>query len=176
MKCEYCNKELGSDANFCDSCGRAVDKIAELYRVGDSSLRDPGNERFGAFKKTKLMNWILLGLWMLGSVSNLARLDFSGQIVWIFLSVTFVLISVPLLTVMILSDSDSRILGVPLFLLESRRSLFRKIAISLNSILLLFGASVMVMGVINGQYISLLSAVIFVLPSAINIRALIKVK
>jgi hypothetical protein len=127
------------------------------------------------FKKTRLMNWILATLILLGSLMLLFKSNsLLGTLA--ILSVFIIAFAIPSITAVSLSSESLVILGSTIFISESKRVIVRKVAWYLNLLFLIYLFFGIALFVFSGDYSQALPIFLISALPALNLIALRKLK
>ena len=186
MHCSICGNLVLEDAKFCQACGKPLNGNVEKEVTSLSPNLSQGKTPMdGAavaiestpieaptFYKTRRMNWIIACFLTVGAAFMLLRMNNTLTAFIITTTIMAVIVGIPMLTAVALSNDSFLFLGMPMYISSEKRKFLKKIMLFTNAGLGLFGLLGLVMCITTAQYWPMVSMLVYVIPPAINVLML----
>jgi hypothetical protein len=161
MYCAFCGTETQASAAFCHACGKP---IATSPVEHTTQLPQPQP----TYRSLRVLNWVIVSLFVPGAALILLRAPQASG--FLFGILIFAIILAPfLIAAVVLSPNITSFAGFPVFAYRDR---LRKIGVVSNLVLGVLAAAGLVACLITGQFGPMSMMLIYVLPPALNFKAL----
>lgn len=167
-QCPKCGEAVMPMAAFCQACGdRLPSNISSAFVASEAAIQ-PSAAPVQEFRKLRVMNWAIVALISLGAARMLFKSQsFTG--VLIVAALMAFIIGPFLLTAVVLSRETIFFAGIPV---AAQRRKLKKVAVACNVALGVFGTLGLITGMVTGQIAPIVSALFYVIPPVLNVRAL----
>lgn len=175
-QCPQCGETVTPKATFCQACGERLSSITpsafEPASKTEASAEVAQPEDLVApvqeFRKLRVMNWGIVALVSVGAaIMFLKSKSLTGSL--LVASVMAFIIGSFLLTAVVLSRETVFFAGIPV---GARKRQLKKVALACNVILGMFGVLGLIACMATAQFAPMLPMLVYVIPPALNIRAL----
>lgn len=168
--CPKCGEAVMPMAAFCQACGDRLPSNISSAFVASVAAIQPGDPAAPVqeFRKLRVMNWAIVALISVGATMTLFKSQTFTGVLIVAALMTF--IAGPfLLTAVVLSRETIFFAGIPV---AAHRRKLKKVAVAFNVTLGVFGTLGLITGMVTGQIAPLVSALFYVIPPILNVRAL----